>query len=834
MPEIQDLAPAEPARHDSTILLIEDNRGDVVLIEAMLAEASEPEQPLVHASRLEDGLELLDHDGVGVILADLSLPDSVGLETFRTLHQRAPQLPIIVLTGSKDRSLALRAIQEGAQDYLVKDEVTGPALSKAIRYAIERKQAEVRLRESENRYRSLVNSVPDAILLISDGRIVDCNAPASTLFGYSPVELEGRTLSSLSPSRQPDGTASAEAFQARMEAARRDASQQWFEWQFQAGDGRLIATEAVLQTVLLDGQQQLLAIVRDLTERKQAEQHIRFQASLLNQVHNAVFATDRDDGIVFWNRHASQLYQWEASEVLGRKAAGLIVPGDDQALLREIRGTLDEARTWEGEMTLKRRDGSTFPALLTFSAVHDEHDRVSGYVGIASDISERVEAEKKLEHSAFHDALTGLPNRALLNDRLARAIARGSRGGGRYAVLVMDLDRFKVINDSLGHMIGDELLIQFSRRVESCLRPGDTLARLGGDEFTILLENVQHTADAVRVATRIHEKMAEPFLLGSNEVYTSTSIGITFGCADYSEPAEAVRDADIAMYRAKAQGKGCHVIFETGMHDRAVTQLKRETRMRRALEHGEVGVHFQPILELETGRCIGAEALLRWSDPAEGNFSPEEFIAVAEETGLIIPVGQTVLEESCRRLAEWQRSAPLVENFSVHINLSTKQFCHRGLVDQVAEAMERHGLVGHNLTLEITESVLMEHPVLAAAMLGDLRDLDVHVCVDDFGTGYSSLSYLHQFPVDGIKIDRSFTQGLGRSITSAAIVQAIVGLGRNLGMQTIAEGVESERHCRELMDLGCRYAQGFLFQPALEPAAMAAYLDAVPAISQRH
>jgi len=832
MPDVTRRPPGPSEQIASCVLLIEDNRGDALLIEAMLAEASEIDLPLRHTARLEDGLAFLEQGRADIVLVDLSLPDSMGLETFQTLYRRAPNLPIIVLTGSNDRSLALRAIQEGAQDYLVKDEVTGPALSKAIRYAIERKQTEVRLRESESRYKSLVNAVPDAILLIRDGRIVDCNASAITLFGRERADLLGLTPGTLSPSRQPDGSVSAEAFRDRVLAAR-SAGSQWFEWEFQRGDNRTVATEVILDVIVLDGAPQLLAIVRDLTERKQAAERIRFQASLLSQVHNAVMATDPDDRIIYWNRHAGTLLQWDASEALGRRLTELIVPDSSRPLLQEVRAVLAEQKTWEGELELCRKNGTTLPALMTLSTIYDENDNFSGVVGVASDISERKEVEKKLEHSAFHDTLTGLPNRALFTDRLARAIARGSREAGRYAVMMMDLDRFKVVNDSLGHLVGDELLIQFSRRVESCLRPGDTLARLGGDEFTVLLEDIQHNADAIRVAERIHEKMAQPFLLGSHEVYTSTSIGITFSTANYKEPAHALRDADIAMYRAKGQGKGCHVVFESGMHDRAVTQLKRETRMRRALERGEFTVHYQPIVDLETGLCVGCEALVRWSNADETRLLPQEWIGVAEETGLIIPIGQQVLHESCGRLAQWRRELPLVDDFTVHINLSTKQFCHRGLITQLNEALTRHHLDGRSLTLEIPENVLMQHPVLAAAMLGDLRELEVHVCVDDFGTGYASLSYLHQFAVDAIKIDRSFTQGLGQNVTSSAIVQAIVGLGHNLGMQTIAEGVESEQHRRHLVELGCRYAQGFLFFPPLEAEAMTDYLRRVPA-AQSH
>ncbi len=819
--------PASRSRIEGAVLLIEDNSADVLLIQAMLAETEDVMLPVLHAARLEAGLAMLQREQIAVILLDLSLPDSLGLETFQTMHQHAGGIPIIVLTGSRDRELALRAIQEGAQDYLVKDDVRPSELSRAIHYAVERKYVETRLRESENRYKTLVNSVPDAILLIRNDRIVHCNEPATALFGLSFEQLLGRDPATLSPPRQADGSLSAPRFREQIRETPSDG-RLWFEWRFQRAGKTPVDTEVILDTVVLDGEPRVLAIIRDLTERKQAEQRIRFQASLLDQVHNAVLATDADDRIIYWNRYAAQLYQWPADAALGRRFTELIVPDSDKELLQEIRQALAKERTWEGEIEQKRRDGSTFPALLTLSTVLDEHGQIAGYAGIASDITERKDIERKLEHNAFHDALTGLPNRALLTDRLARSIARGAREGGRYAVMLMDLDRFKVINDSLGHLVGDELLIQFSRRVESCLRPQDTLARLGGDEFTVLLDDIQHTSDAIRVAERIHEKMAEPFLLGGTEIYTSASIGITFGTANYKKPEQALRDADIAMYRAKNQGKGSHVIFEAGMHDRAITQLRRETHMRRAVEQGEFGIQFQPIVDLQTGRCIGVEALARWNHPTEARFPPQEFLALAEESGLIIPIGQKVMDDACRALAEWQQELPLGDEFVVHVNLSARQFCHRGLLAQITDTLQRYRLSGRNLALEITEAVLREHPVQAAAMLGNLRELRVHVCVDDFGTGYSSLSYLHQFPLDILKIDRTFTSGLGSNITSDAIVQAIIGLGSRLGIQTIAEGVESRQHRQQLLDLGCRYAQGFLFTPPIDPEAMTDYLRSGP------
>lgn len=817
-------APLERTSHHGPILLIEDNRGDAILIEAMLQEAEGEHWELLHVDHLREALALSQRQSVDVILADLSLPDSSGLETVAVLQEQAPRTPIIVLTGSRDRELALQALQQGAQDYLVKDEVSAPGLSKAIHYAIERKQAELRLRESETRYKSLFHSVPDTILLLREGRIVDCNSRAAPLLGYSREELIGLTPATLSPSRQPGGDVSAEAFRDHVQAARA-GEPRWFEWQFQRIDNRSVATEVILDRVLLNDQQHVFAIVRDLTERKQAEQRIRFQASLLNQVHNAVFATDTHGRIIYWNRYATTLYQWTPEEAMGKRVRDLVIAPDKDEVVDEIRSALELEQNWEGEVDLLRRDGSQFPALVTVSAIRDHNDNLSGFVGVASDITERKEVERKLAHSAFHDTLTGLPNRALFADRLARAIAKSSREGGHYSVLMMDLDRFKVINDSLGHLVGDELLIQFSRRVESCLRPGDTLARMGGDEFTVLLEDIQHNSDAIRVAERIHEKMSQPFLLGQNEIYTSTSIGITFGTINYREPAHALRDADIAMYRAKNQGKGCHIIFEQAMHERALSQLRRETQMRRALENGEFAVHYQPILDLETQRCIGAEALLRWPHQDEAAPTPQEFIAVAEESGLIVPVGQEVFDQACEQLSAW-RHAGVPEDVALHVNLTTKQFCHRGLAAQVQESLERFELPGRVMVLEVNEAVLTEHPVLAAAVLADLRELGVRVCVEGFGTGAASLGYLQQFTIDALKIDRSFTRDVDSNKTTSAIVRALVSLGGDLDIHTICEGVEREEQLTALRSLGCRYAQGFLLQRPMRLEQMLAYLQA--------
>ncbi|HEX8292398.1 MAG TPA: EAL domain-containing protein, partial [Pyrinomonadaceae bacterium] len=375
------------------------------------------------------------------------------------------------------------------------------------------------------------------------------------------------------------------------------------------------------------------------------------------------------------------------------------------------------------------------------------------------------ELEESREHfraAALHDALTGLPNRTLLMNHLKLAVEHSKRRPGhRFAVLFCDLDRFKVVNDSLGHVAGDHLLVQLARRLEECIRGADTVARLGGDEFAILLSDIEDYSDAARVAERIHAELARPFHLGGQEVYTSASIGITLSAPGYNDPEAILRDADTVMYRAKANGKARHELFDEAMHARAVALLRTETDLRRAVDRDEFRVVYQPILSLLTGEVAGFEALVRWQHPERGTVSPAEFIPVAEETGLIVEIGRRVLREACRQLSEWRAGGLAGPAHYVSVNLSGKQFAQAGLAASVAEALSDAGLDPRRLRLEITESVVMGHAEAACSTLASLRALGIGVSIDDFGTGYSSLSYLHRFPVDTLKVDRSFVGRMG-------------------------------------------------------------------------
>jgi len=421
------------------------------------------------------------------------------------------------------------------------------------------------------------------------------------------------------------------------------------------------------------------------------------------------------------------------------------------------------------------------------------------------------ETKEHFRHAAFHDSLTGLPNRAMFTELLKAEIESSQRRREHiFAVLFLDLDRFKNINDSLGHTHGDLLLVAFAERLERTLRPIDTLARFGGDEFAILLSGMSDATDAVRVAQRIQDELSQPFVLDKNSAFATASIGIALSSSGYDRPDDILRDADIAMYRAKENGKARYEVFDHGMHARAVSRLQLESDLRQAIEQKEFCVFYQPIVSLQTGRLAGFEALVRWNHPRRGLVSPADFIPVAEETGLIVPIGEWVLNEACARVRQWQIDSPSHRSLSLSVNLSARQVAQPDLLSRIKEALENSKLNPHCLKLEITESVVMENAEAAAQMFKQLRSLGVQLSIDDFGTGYSSLSYLHRFPLNYLKIDRSFVSRLTTD-NDNAIVRTISTLARNLGMEVIAEGIETEEQFQQLKMLGCEYGQGYLF-----------------------
>ena len=457
-------------------------------------------------------------------------------------------------------------------------------------------------------------------------------------------------------------------------------------------------------------------------------------------------------------------------------------------------------------------------------------EELNRYIAEQERISSQLQESKDhFRHAAFHDALTKLPNRALLAENLKFVIERAKNHEDyQFAVLFLDLDRFKNVNDSLGHSIGDQLLIAMARRLESCIREVDMVARLGGDEFAILLDGIDSGNDATNMARRIQEKLGSPFNLSGHEVFTTTSIGIALSSTGYDHPETMLRDADTAMYRAKAQGKACYEVFDKGMHTRAVYMLQIENDLRRALEREEFRVFYQPIVSLDSGALAGFEALIRWQHPERGFVNPADFIPLAEETGLIVPIGKWVLKRACQQLAQWQWQSSANRNIFMSVNLSSKQVAQRDLVSSIREILEETNVEAKHLKLEITESAVMENPDMAARLLKRLKAMGVQLSIDDFGTGYSSLGYLHRFPVNTLKIDRSFVGRIGEAAENIEIVRTIISLAENMGMEVVAEGVETLSQLNQLRKLKCQYGQGYLFSRPVEAEAVTAWISRKP------
>jgi diguanylate cyclase (GGDEF)-like protein/PAS domain S-box-containing protein len=545
----------------------------------------------------------------------------------------------------------------------------------------------------------------------------------------------------------------------------------------------------------------VVGIVHDVTERKRAEEENERLAAFPRETPNPVLECDGDGRVLYANPAAARL----AGELGARIEAAL--PGAGHADL--VRGALASGATVRAvEVPVQGR-------ILSWS--YHPHQRLGVVHLFAEDVTARRAMEERLRHEALHDPLTGLPNRRLLLERLSGALERGRRRGGGTALLFLDLDRFKLVNDSLGHPVGDRLLAAVAERLRGAVAPADIVARFGGDEFAVLLDGAPGAEAALRTAEGIQRALAAPVALDGFEVFTSASIGIAVSGAQADGPEALLRGADAAMFRAKAGGPGRCELYDRAMHARALARLRMETDLRRALDRGEVTAHYQPIVSLATGRVCGVEALARWRHPERGWVRPDEFVPAAEETGLILDLGRRVLGEACRRAGEWSAHGG---GLHVSVNLSVKQLAQADLVEQVRRILDESGMDPARLRLEVTESVLVENPAAAAATLGRLKDLGVRVMMDDFGTGYSSLSALHRLPLDGLKVDRSFVQAMGQDGRAGQVVASVLALARGLGLEVVAEGIERPDQLAGLRLLGCDAGQGFLFAPPADADAL--------------
>jgi diguanylate cyclase (GGDEF)-like protein/PAS domain S-box-containing protein len=488
-----------------------------------------------------------------------------------------------------------------------------------------------------------------------------------------------------------------------------------------------------------------------------------------------------------------------------------------------------EETSFQIEKRFIAKNGCVVDTLLKVLVVLDSQGKPLHFNNQIVDITERKSMEQQLLHDALHDALTGLPNRALFMDRLEQQLKRSQNHSGYlFAVLFLDLDRFKVVNDSVGHLIGDKLLIEIARRLKKSVAPTDTVARLGGDEFTILLENISSKSEATLVAESIYQTLSFSFHIDGYELFSTASIGIALSSQGYEKPEDILRDADLTMYSAKEQGKARYEVFDRSLRDRALQRLELETDLRRALERGEFEVYYQPITSLSLGILSGFEALARWNHPTKGTISPSDFIPVCEETGLIVPLSNWLLREACKTALSWQLEYPEHPTIKISVNLSGQQFRDQQLITEVENILQETGLAGKYLKLEITESILIDNLDTVTEIILKLRKQEIQFSIDDFGTGYSSLSYLHRFPVDTIKIDRSFVSQMQSNGDNSAIVKAIVTLAHMLDMDVIAEGIETTAQLAKLKLLQCEYGQGFFFSKPLCKENAAAFIANSP------
>ena len=689
----------------------------------------------------------------------------------------------------------------------------------------ERKQAEVALAQSQQDYRELVESV-QAIMwrATPDGTFTFVSHEAEALLGYPLAEwTENPTF--WKDKMHPDDRdwvveySMSESIKLRSHV---------FDYRMIAADGRVVWMQDIVRVIpnkSITRPQELVGVMLDITARKEAEASLRLSRQVFENTAEGILITDANFNVLEVNQAYINITGYSREEIVGNPPVVMSTGLHDKQYYDEIWQVIKTKGQWVGEILSRRKNGESYPEWLSISRVADSKDVVQNYVAVFTDITLRKQSEERLQFLASHDALTHLPNRALLQERIEQALLRAQRSHKKIAVLFIDLDRFKVINDTLGHQAGDMLLQEAARRLKECLRLSDTVARQGGDEFVVLAEDFADTQYLTAVARKIMNVLAQPFVLLNQELYISASIGISVYPEDGVDLFALLKNADVAMYRAKEHGKNTFHFYAADSNVHSVERLALENSLRRALERNEFILHYQAKVDLHSLQIVGAEALLRWQHPELGLMSPSEFIPLAEETGLIIAIGEWVLKEACREAYGWRLTErPL----RVGVNLSARQFREDGLQQTIADALTESGLTADWLELEITESIIMQNAERASGLLQYFRDLGAHVLIDDFGTGYSSLGYLKHFPIDSLKIDRSFVRDIPHDSDDVAITQAIIAMARSLKIKVIAEGVETQAQLKFLQEQGCNQIQGYIFSEPLPPAEFLKLLESNP------
>lgn len=712
-----------------------------------------------------------------------------------------------------------------SQPQLMDGKITGRVLS--FRDITERKQAERNLLDSELRYRLLFDRNPHPIWVfdLETLQFLAVNEKTCQHYGYSKDELLQMSIKDIRvPEEIPD-----------LLKNLKDPSDcaKTLVVKHKKRDGTIIEAEVTAQNIVFGGRPARISLITDITERKRATVALRESEyklrTIVESMSEGLLQVNNNEIIEYANDRICEMTGYTREELLGKVALDLLFDEDGRKFIKENNKQRQKGMSGLYEVRLRKKSGEFIWVLIGGAPLISADGVVIGSLGIFTDITERKRAEEQLIYDAFHDGLTGLANRALFMHHLQMTIDRNKRLPEKvYAVLFLDFDRFKVINDSLGHLLGDSLLIQVGQRLEANVRIGDLVARLGGDEFTVLLDDLEGIEAAIEIAERIQKSLQQPFDLGGREFTISASIGIALSTTGYQKAEDMLRDADLAMYRAKSNGKAQHQVFDQEMHKQALVQLQIETEMRQALERKEFFLVYQPIINLGNGALVGFESLIRWNHPTRGVVLPGEFIWAAEENGFIIQLGAWIIHESCRQLRHWQEINAEAKNLTMSVNLSCKQFLQFDLVEQVARTLNETA-VNHNcLKLEITESYVMNNTEQAITTMRRLRELGVELSLDDFGTGYSSLSYLHRLPVNYLKIDRSFVNQMVESEENSEIVHTIVKLGKNLKMKVVAEGIETNQQLEKLKQLKCEFGQGYFFSKPLESDAAFKLIDQKP------
>ena len=740
-----------------------------------------------------------------IVLLDVLLPDGDGFGLCRELLAlpNGHDLPIAMVTGLDDINSIHQAYESGATDFITKP-VSWGTLPYRIQFILRASNAFRELSISEGKTRALLAGIPDIILRIDrDGHVIDMQVGAyvndmEEWVIYDPETGEGhlpgpvyRTLAT--PIRRVFAGQGEQLVE--FDWSQKEVLRNW--------EARLMLCE----------RDEMVMVVRDITQRKQQEAELRLWAKVFEGSNEAILITDAKLRIVLVNKTYEKIMGFSEAEVLGVDTAKVGAQLHSHGFFRNVISVLKERGYWQGELINRRKDGERFPTWYSISQVLNEQGEAENYIAIFSDISERKKSRERIDFLAHHDSLTELPNRALLNDRLEMAINTARRRREKVGILFIDLDRFKNINDSLGHSAGDQVLRQTAARLTSVVRNDDTVARLGGDEFVVLLPRVRDERSLAEVAIKLREELLKPYTVEDMPLHLSPSIGIAVYPEDGDTPSALIKNADAAMYLAKEKGRNNYQFYTPILNARTLDRLKLEYDLRSALEQGQFELHYQPQIDVKSDLVYGAEALVRWRHPDRGLVPPNQFIPIAEEIGLIIPLGAWVIAEAARQVKVWRAAG--YGNFVVSVNISALQFHQAGFLNEVQALLEQAGTVPGALELELTESMLMSDMDASIQVLQAFRDQGYRIAIDDFGTGFSCLNYLRRLPVNILKIDQSFIRDMQTDGASLAIVTSIIRLAESLGMETIAEGVETAEESALLAGQGCQLMQGYYFSKPL-------------------